>query len=106
MHRVIKARLFEVQGDQEEFADIIGERGEIHLTDGDNWFSPECGQSVTFIKKRITKKDGVITITTGMGNTFRFKAIAPEVIAKELQGKIERAKTELAKMETELLKYT
>jgi hypothetical protein len=44
-----KVRLVEVQGDQEEFADLIGTEGKLYLggvnesgdRDGNNWYMPE-----------------------------------------------------------------
>lgn len=72
-----QVRLIEVQGDQEEFADLIGTEGELQLigpSSPHNWFNPdERGDSLSLAVKRSVEKDGNIKVYTKLGNTFTFK---------------------------------
>jgi len=74
-----KVRLVEVRGDQEEYADLIGTEGELRLdpksTDsGINWYNPTgSGETLTLSRKRVTEKDGKVTVHTKLGNTFVFR---------------------------------
>ncbi len=70
----MKVRLTAVEGDQEEFADLIGTEGELHLSPGNNWYNPNGrGDSLQMESKRITRKEDRITVSTHLGNKFVFR---------------------------------
>ena len=72
----IQAKLIEVQGNQEEFADLIGETGELHLEPSNDWFLPQnSNDTLTMSRKRFVDKDCKITISTALGNKFVFRPI-------------------------------
>ena len=73
------AKLIGVEGDQEEFADLIGETGRLFLSPGNNWFSPKgSGESLTMTRKRAAEKDGKIRVSTKLGNVFIFRKVETE----------------------------
>lgn len=74
-------RLSEVQGDQEDFADLIGTTGVLTLGDHNRYMPKDRGDWLTLDKKRITEKDGKITVSTKLGNKFVFKVLTPTVTA-------------------------
>ena len=73
-----KCRLVEVQGDQEDFADLIGRNGHLTLSDlGDderNVFVPESrGDWLSMLVKSVREMGDRVTVVTEMDNTFVFK---------------------------------
>lgn len=74
-----KVRLVSVEGDQEEYADLIGTEGDLRIdpksTDsGINWFNPEgTGETLTLARKRVIEKDGKVIVHTKLGNKFTFR---------------------------------
>lgn len=74
-----KVRLVAVEGDQEDFADLIGTEGVLRLdpvsTDsGINWFNPTgSGETLTLSRKRVTEKNGKVKVFTKLGNVFTFR---------------------------------
>jgi hypothetical protein len=70
-----------VEGDQEEYADLIGTEGELRLdpksTDsGINWYNPKgSGETLTLSRQRVTEKDGKVKVRTKLGNTFTFRLL-------------------------------
>lgn len=72
----MRAELIEVQGDQEEFADLIGEQGDLKLpgkNKGENYFLPDSGDSLTMLVKNIRTNGNKTTVKTQWGNTFIFR---------------------------------
>ena len=73
-----KVRLIEIQGDQEEFADLIGESGDLQLHETNkshelNWFNPNHrGDSLSFNVKKKVEKDNKIIVYSSLGNIFVF----------------------------------
>lgn len=68
------AKLVRVEGDQEEYADMIGQTGRLYLSPGNNWFAPSgWGESLTMSRKRASKKDDRIRVSTHLGNVFVFQ---------------------------------
>lgn len=76
----IKARLSAVSGeDQEEYAAMIGYNGTlIQCSDGLS-FSCDNGEWLTMQPKRKTEKDGKLTVSTKLGNTFTFRLLGNNV---------------------------
>ena len=77
-----QVKLIEVQGDQEEFSDLIGLTGTLRLDDkctdsAVNWFSPGGGDVLSIVRKRVVEKDGKVSVFTHLGNKFVFKIIVP-----------------------------
>jgi len=77
---VRKVRLIEVRGNQEEFSDLIGTEGKLRLDEKDkdsevNWYCPDknIDAMVSLSRKRVTEKDGLVSVSTRRGNTFVFK---------------------------------
>lgn len=76
-----KAKLVEVQGDQEEYADLIGATGELQLHETDksaelNWFSPKNrGDTLGLTRKTVTENGKKVVVSTRMGNKFTFQLI-------------------------------
>ena len=69
-------RLINVDGDQEDFADLIGTEGKIHPTSEGLTFMPNNrGDWLSMRPKRKTWKDGKVKISTTLGNTFTFRVI-------------------------------
>ena len=69
-------RLIEVLGDQEDFADLIGTEGELHLDGTNNWFLPEHrGDMLSLAIKRKVEGDGKVKVHTKLGNTFTFRLL-------------------------------
>jgi hypothetical protein len=74
-------RLIEVQGDQEDFADLIGNNGVLSLSDKttnedrNTFFPDNKGDFLSLLTKNIVEKDGKIIISTRSGNIFTFKII-------------------------------
>jgi hypothetical protein len=74
-----EVRLVGVEGDQEEYADLIGTEGVLrldpHSTDsGINWYNPNgSGETLALSRKRVTEKDGKVRVHTKLGNTFIFR---------------------------------
>ena len=75
-----KVRLVEVQGDQEDFADLIGKAGKLHLVktnDKLNTFFPDDrGDFLSLAVKRVTDKNDKIQVLTQFGNKFIFRKLA------------------------------
>lgn len=77
MKTKIRAKLVNVQGDQEEFSDLIGETGTLFLSKGNNWFAAG-GDCVELQRKRLTKREnGDIRLSTHLGNRFTFRPMGP-----------------------------
>lgn len=76
-----KVKLVSVEGDQEEFADLIGASGELRLDPASksselNWFNPAGrGDSLGLSRKRVTEKDGKVKVFTQLGNCFTFRLL-------------------------------
>lgn len=71
------AKLVGVEGDQEEFADMIGTTGRLYLNTGNNWFGPKgSSESITLTRKRVTRKDDKIRVHTKLGNVFTFRLVS------------------------------
>lgn len=76
-----KVRLVNVEGDQEEFADLIGAEGELRLDPASkssdlNWFNPNGrGDSLGLSRKRVTEAQGKVKVFTVLGNCFTFRLI-------------------------------
>jgi len=76
-----KVRLVNVEGDQEEFADLIGTEGDLHLHPTSasselNWFNPEGrGDSLGLSRKRVTEGNGKVKVFTKLGNCFTFRLL-------------------------------
>lgn len=70
-----------VEGDVEEFDDLIGtkgKKGKLRLDPKStemsvNWFNG--GDPVNFARKRVTEKDGIVKVFTTLGNVFKFRLI-------------------------------
>lgn len=81
MSAVRKAKLVGVEGDQEEYADLIGLEGKLRIdpksTDSAiNWFNPEgSGETLSLSRKRVSEKDGKVRVHTRLGNTFTFRLL-------------------------------
>lgn len=70
------ARLVGVEGNQEEFADMIGTTGRLYLNTGNNWYGPKgSGESITLTRKRVTRKDDKVRVHTKLGNVFTFRLV-------------------------------
>jgi len=76
-----KVRLVNVEGDQEEFADLLGTEGELRLDptskSGElNWYNPKGrGDTLGLSRKRVTEKDGKVKVFTQLGNCFTFRLV-------------------------------
>jgi len=65
----------------EEFGDIVGQKGSLHLHKtkrgpGVNYFS-SATTLVGLSRKRVTTKDDTIKVFTTLGNVFTFQKITP-----------------------------
>lgn len=70
------ATLVGVEGDQAEFADMIGTTGRLYLNTGNNWYGPKgSGESITLTRKRVTRKDDKVRVHTKLGNVFTFRLV-------------------------------
>lgn len=70
------AKLVAVEGNQEEYADLIGVTGRLHLNPKCcNWFG-NGGDSVEFRRKRVTRKEDKIRVHTKLGNVFVFRLVS------------------------------
>jgi hypothetical protein len=82
-----KARLVEVQGDQEDFADLIGTTGTLYLEGNNNWFLPENrGDHLSFvIKRKVNVAPDKVRVFTKLGNTFTFRllTVPTEAVVKQ-----------------------
>lgn len=65
------AKLVSVEGDQAEYADMIGQTGRLYLAPGNNWFG--SGESLTMNRKRASKKGDRVRVSTHLGNVFVFQ---------------------------------
>lgn len=76
---VMQAKLIQVQGDEEEFDDLIGTKGKLQLigpSSPHNWFHPEgSGDTLSLAVKRSVKKDDKIKVFTKYGNIFTFRQL-------------------------------
>ena len=74
-----RVRLVEVQGDQEDFADLIGQNGLLELSgkgeDQNTFFPDNRGDFLSLLIKKVVEKDGKIIVSTKLGNTFTFKIV-------------------------------
>ena len=69
-----QAKLVKVEGNQAEYADMIGETGRLFLSPGNNWFAPTgWSESLEMKRKRATKKGNTIRVSTLLGNVFVFE---------------------------------
>jgi len=69
-----QATLVGVEGDQAEFADMIGQTGRLFLAPGNNWFGPKgWGESLTMTRKRASRKDDKVRVSTRLGDVFTFR---------------------------------
>ena len=72
----MKVRLVNVQGDQEDFADLIGSNGTLQqLSDGLTFMPDNRGDWLTMKPRRKQEKDGKIIVSTTLGNTFTFRLL-------------------------------
>ena len=72
------AKCIGVISEDNEFDDLIGTTGTLmlHKTSKDaevNWFGG--GGGVNLARKRVSEKNGVVTITTHFGNQFKFRIL-------------------------------
>jgi hypothetical protein len=73
------AKLVSVEGDQAEYADMIGQTGRLYLAPGNNWFGPKgWGESLTMSRKRASKKGDRVRVSTHLGNVFVFQVGVPQ----------------------------
>lgn len=76
-----KVRLVNVEGDQAEYADLIGTEGVLRLdptsTDsGINWYNPErSGETLSLSRKRVLESNGKVKVFTKLGNCFTFRLL-------------------------------
>lgn len=76
-----KVRLVNIEGDQEEFADLIGTEGELRLDPANkssdlNWYNPKGrGDTLGLSRKRVTETGDKIKVFTELGNCFTFRLI-------------------------------
>jgi hypothetical protein len=71
-----RVRLVEVQGDQEEFADLIGTEGVLQLGGNHNWYNPDnLGDTLQLAVKSVhhRKESDRVSVKTKLGNTFTFR---------------------------------
>ena len=68
-----QAKLIQVTGDQEDFTDVIGHNGELYVSKSP-WFKAN-GDVISMLSRRITREDGLIKISTKLGNTFTFRVL-------------------------------
>ncbi|MGH7175679.1 MAG: hypothetical protein ACREGR_04970 [Minisyncoccia bacterium] len=74
---MMKVRLVEVQGDQEEFADLIGCNGRLTdlRADGRTFMPDGRGDFLTMVNKRTTRKGDRVKVATKLGNVFVFRVL-------------------------------
>ena len=71
------ARLVSVEGDQEEFADMIGTTGRLYLNTGNNWYGPKGSASpLNLARRRVIRKGDKIRVHTKFGNIFTFRLVS------------------------------
>lgn len=75
-----QAKLIEIQGQQEEYADLIGLVGKLQLhptkkSSELNWFNAGSSGFVQFTRKKVTENDGKVSVQTSLGNTFIFRLV-------------------------------
>lgn len=73
----IRVRMVGVLGDQEDFADLIGTEGTLSIGERHVYQPENRGDWLTMEKKRVTEKDGKISVATRLGNTFIFRRLSP-----------------------------
>lgn len=83
----MKARLVEVQGDQEEYADLIGTNGTLYLEGNNNWYLPaNRGDHLSFaVKRKVNIAPDKVRVFTKLGNvfTFRLLTVPTEAVATQ-----------------------
>lgn len=72
----VSAKCIQVEGNQEEFSDLIGSIGKLRLDPVSkdpavNWFTG--GNTVNFVRKKVVVKDGIVKVFTRVGNCFTFR---------------------------------
>ena len=71
----------EVQGDQVEFADLLGVEGILRLHGTDkaeelNWFNPNRGWgTLCLARRRVVESANEVKVFTELGNTFTFRLL-------------------------------
>jgi hypothetical protein len=70
-------KLIEVKGSG-DFQDLVGREGRLCLHESSksselNWFNAGNGDVLSLGRKRVTEKDGKVSVSTDMGNTFIFR---------------------------------
>jgi len=74
-----KVRLVNIEGNQAEYADLIGLDGTLRIdpTSSDpaiNWFNPHrSGETLSLARKRVIEKNGRVKVFTKLGNCFTFR---------------------------------
>jgi hypothetical protein len=72
----MRVKLVSVLGDQEEFADLIGTEGDLTIRHKTGTFNPDNrGDWLVMEKKRWTRRNGMVKISTILGNTFIFREL-------------------------------
>jgi hypothetical protein len=71
----LKVKLTAIEGDQEEFADLIGTTGKLFLEPDREWYHPAAGEPVVLKRKRVVREGDRIQVFTHLGNVFTFRAL-------------------------------
>ena len=69
------AKLVKMEGNQEDYADLIGLEGRLYLDKNNNWFGTSGGGCLTLSRKKVTQKANLIRVSTHLGNVFYFTSV-------------------------------